>query len=95
MAEEDDSTDKSQKTEDPTPRRLEEARKRGQVVYSREVNNWVVLFTATMITALALPHIMSDIENTMGNLIGQSYDVPGDPAGLLHALRAVALRAAE
>ncbi|MBU6474637.1 MAG: flagellar biosynthesis protein FlhB [Alphaproteobacteria bacterium] len=94
MAEEDDSTDESQKTEDPTPRRLEEARKRGQVVYSREVNNWVVLFVATMITALALPRVMSDIKNMMGNLIEQSYDVPGDPASLLHAMRILCERAA-
>ncbi len=95
MADEDDTTDESQKTEDPTPRRLEEARKRGQVVYSREVNNWVILFTVTMIAALELPHIMSDMANVMGNLIAQSYDVPGDPASLLHAVRAIAVRAAK
>ncbi len=95
MAEDDDSTDQSQKTEDPTPRRLEEARKRGQVVYSREVNNWVVLFAATMLTALAIPHVMSDIKNTMGNLIAQSYDVPADPAALLHVLHVISLRAGE
>ena len=40
MAEEQDD---SQKTEDPTSRRLDEARKRGQVANSREVNNLLML----------------------------------------------------
>jgi flagellar biosynthetic protein FlhB len=40
MAEEQDD---SQKTEDPTGRRLDEARKRGQVANSREVNNLLML----------------------------------------------------
>src|SRR5262245_24620112 len=40
MAEEQDD---SQKTEDPTSRRLDEARKRGQVANSREINNLLML----------------------------------------------------
>ena len=40
MAEEQDD---SQKTEDPTSRRLDDARKRGQVANSREVNNLLML----------------------------------------------------
>src|SRR4030095_12118538 len=40
MAEEHDD---SQKTEDPTGRRLDEARSRGQVANSREVNNLLML----------------------------------------------------
>ncbi|HNB26095.1 MAG TPA: flagellar biosynthesis protein FlhB [Alphaproteobacteria bacterium] len=40
MAEE---TDDSQKTEDPTSKRLDEARSRGQVANSREVNNLLML----------------------------------------------------
>ena len=39
--------DNSQKTEDPTPKKLEEARKKGQVPMSREVNNFVMLLAAT------------------------------------------------
>jgi len=35
--------DDSQKTEDPTGRRLDEARNRGQVANSREVNNLLML----------------------------------------------------
>jgi flagellar biosynthetic protein FlhB len=40
--------DDSQKTEDPTSRRLDEARKRGQVANSREVNNLLMLGVFSM-----------------------------------------------
>ena len=40
MAEE---TDKDDKTEEPTPRKLDEARKRGEIVYSQEVATWIML----------------------------------------------------
>ena len=87
MAEEEDTTDKSQKTEDPTPRKLEEARKRGQVVNSKEVNNWIVLFTAALVVIAAGPGIMSDIKNTLGNFLEQSYSIPTDPEGLGQAMK--------
>ena len=35
--------DKSQKTEDPTPKKLEDAIKRGQVAFSREVTTFIML----------------------------------------------------
>ena len=87
MAEEDDTTDKSQKTEDPTPRKLEEARKRGQVVNSKEINNWIVLFTITMVVITAGSGIMSDIKNTLGTFLEQSWTIPTDPEGLGNAMK--------
>ena len=50
----DDNTDDSQKTEDPTPRKLEESRKKGDVPLSRELNNWIMLLAGTIVI-LALP----------------------------------------
>jgi flagellar biosynthetic protein FlhB len=41
-----DDVDQSQKTEEPSQRRLAKARDKGQVVQSREVNNWFVIGTA-------------------------------------------------
>lgn len=88
---EDDSED-GQKTEDPTPRRLEEAHKRGQVVHSREVNNWFVLFASTLVIVMAGPGIMSDMSELFKGLLEQSYAVPTDAAGLGAAVRDVAGR---
>jgi flagellar biosynthesis protein FlhB len=52
MAEE---QDKSQKTEDPTQKRLEEARKKGDVAKSQDVPVWFLLAAAAAIMAAAGP----------------------------------------
>ena len=87
MAEEDDSTDQSQKTEDPTPRRLEEARKRGQVISSREINNWMLFFTATILVVVSGPQLMSNIKNLLRNFLAKSYAIPTDQVGLTKVLQ--------
>ena len=48
MAEEQD-TDHSQKAEDPTQKRLDDAVKRGDVVKSQEVNTWFIIAGATLV----------------------------------------------
>lgn len=62
MAEE----DKSQKTEQPTGKRLEEARKKGQVAQSKEINNWFILFAGAIVILLLSPYlgrvIIADLE---------------------------------
>jgi flagellar biosynthetic protein FlhB len=92
VADEDDSGDQSQKTEDPTPRRLEEARKRGQVVSSREINNWMVLFAATVLVVTAGPGIVIDIKNLLRNFLEQSYAIPMDNVGLSKVIVSLAMR---
>lgn len=82
MAEDGDQTDKSQKTEDPTPRKLEEARKRGQVAQSREVNNWFVMFTATMLVMIAGPGVMSDLSAVLRKFLEIPHMVATDGVGL-------------
>jgi flagellar biosynthesis protein FlhB len=46
-----DETDKSQKTEEPTQKRLEEARKKGDVVKSQDVPIWFLLLAAAGVMA--------------------------------------------
>ena len=73
--------DDSSKTEDPTPRRLEEARRKGQVALSREANSWLMLLTATLlIMALAGP-VMSKFEQMLVVYLEQSHALPGIPGG--------------
>ncbi|HEY9078928.1 flagellar biosynthesis protein FlhB [Magnetovibrio sp.] len=57
MAEEDDS----QKTEDPTARKLSKAREKGQVGTSQEVKSWAILLGAAMGLAVLAPWTMSHI----------------------------------
>ena len=75
MAEEE--SDASEHTEDPTPRRLEEAIRRGDVVKSPEVNTWfmiaggalmIMLFAEPMATSLA-----GDVPRPARQLLPNSY----------------------
>ncbi len=78
----DESTDDSQKTEDPTPKKLEEARKRGQVALSREVNNWVMLFAGTIFIVAFLGTMMTELTAVMRVFIENAHSLPQMPGGL-------------
>ncbi len=43
-----DQTDDSDKTEDPTQKRISEARQKGQVARSQEVNHWFIILAAAL-----------------------------------------------
>ncbi len=74
--------DDSQKTEEPTPKKLEEARKRGQIAMSREVNNWVMLFAATLLIAILSGAMMEKLTFLMQTYIEQAHNLPSMPGGL-------------
>ncbi|MGN6412024.1 MAG: EscU/YscU/HrcU family type III secretion system export apparatus switch protein, partial [Nitrobacter sp.] len=44
-----DESDETEKTEDPTQKRLDDAIERGDVVKSQEVNTWFVIAGATLV----------------------------------------------
>jgi len=56
-----DNQDKAQKTEEPTQKKLDDARKKGQGVSSREVANWFMLTAGALVVIGMAPSIMSDI----------------------------------
>ncbi len=77
----DSDHDDSQKTEDPTPKKIEESRKRGQVAMSREINNWVMLFTATIVVLSIGPAVMSNLTVHMKSYIEKAHTMPSVPGG--------------
>lgn len=76
-----DQEDDSSKTEDPTPKKLEEARKKGQVPISREINNWIMLLTGTIVVLAIGPSMMADMGRYMRTFIEQPHMLPGVPGG--------------
>jgi flagellar biosynthetic protein FlhB len=79
MAEEGDSTDK---TEDPTSKRLEEALKRGDVVKSQEVNTWFVIAGATLVLMAFSGGMGDGLTTTMRGLIANAHDIRVDGPAL-------------
>jgi len=57
-----------EKTEKATPKRRQEARKKGQVLKSNEVNSAVLLAAAFFLLKQLLPSMLSKIENYISNL---------------------------
>ena len=79
MAEDSDSTDK---TEEPTQKRLEEALKRGDVVKSQEVNTWFIIVGATLVLMAFSSGMGANLTTTMRGLLANSYDIPLDGPAL-------------
>ncbi len=79
-------SDDSQKTEEPTPKKLEESRKKGQVPMSREINNWVMLFAGTLIIGALGNSVLGDLKNFLAFFIGNAHEIPFAPGGVAIAL---------
>jgi flagellar biosynthetic protein FlhB len=77
-----DGEDDSSKTEDPTPKKLEEARKKGQVPMSREINNWVMLMAGTLVVLAMGPSMMESIMATLRTYLERADDLPPVPGGM-------------
>ncbi len=74
--------DDAQKTEEPTSKKLEEARKKGNIALSREVNNWIMLFAGTIMIAALMPYFFSETTKILKFYIEQSYMGEGTPGGM-------------
>lgn len=79
MAEGDDP---AQKTEEPTPKKLREAREKGQVAVSREINNWVMLAAIGVVIALMAGNILSGFTLYLRRFIANPHMFSTDPAAL-------------
>jgi len=72
------SSDDSQKTEDPTGRRLQEARDQGQVAKSQEVNNLLMILALTISVVMFGGAIARDIVNMSLPFVESPDKVPTD-----------------
>jgi flagellar biosynthesis protein FlhB len=84
MAEEDDTSDK---TEDPTQKRLDEAIERGDVVKSQEINTWFVVAGGTLVMSTFSGSIGGGIMQPLRNLIANSWMIRIDGPGLLRLVK--------
>lgn len=72
MAENDSN---QEKTEHPTPKRLEEARKKGQVVTSREVTTWFMILSSCIVVIAFLPSITHDTAVLLTFFVEKSHEI--------------------
>jgi flagellar biosynthesis protein FlhB len=78
-----DDNDASDKTEDPTQKRLDDAHDRGDVAKSQEINTWFVIAGGTLVLSTFSGSIGSGILVPMRNLVANSWMIHADGPGLL------------
>lgn len=64
--------DKSQKTEEPTERKLSKAREKGQVPKSQEVNHFFMLLAIATVVSLSLPGLMAELFDLFGAIFTEA-----------------------
>jgi flagellar biosynthesis protein FlhB len=74
--------DSSDKTQDPTQKRLDDAHERGDVAKSQEVNTWFMIAGATLVLS-SFSGSIGSIQMPLRNLIANSWMVRVDGPGLL------------
>ena len=83
MAEENES---GQRTEEPTPKKLDEARKQGQFANSREVNHWFMILAASIVVMALAPAFTRQITRAMIRFIDAPDLIATDSHALSHAM---------
>ena len=74
--------DDSQKTEEPTQKRLQDARDKGELSNSREVNNFMLLATATLLLATLTPSAMQQLTSILKVYLSSPAQMPMDGASI-------------
>ena len=87
MAEE--QQDASEKTEDPTQKRLDEAIERGDVVKSQEVSTWFVIAGATLVLVAFSAGVGGGLTTTLRGLIANAHDIRVDGPALPHLFETI------
>jgi flagellar biosynthetic protein FlhB len=85
MADEDDS----EKTEDPTQKRLDEALERGDVVKSQEINTWFVIAGATLVMSTFSGSMGGGIMQPLRNLLANAWMIRTDGPGLMQLAKSL------
>jgi flagellar biosynthetic protein FlhB len=83
--------DTSEKTQDPTQKRLDDAHERGDVAKSQEVNTWFLIAGGTLVMSSFSGSIGPGIEMPLRNLIENSWMIQVDGPGLLALAQSLCL----
>ena len=82
-----DQQDDTEKSEEPTQKRLDEALERGDVVKSQEVNTWFVLGAATLVLLSFSGDMSSGLNGMLRGLLAQAHAIPVDGRGLIAVMQ--------
>ena len=87
----DDQPEQSEKTEEPTHKRLEDAHRRGDVAKSQEVNAWFVMVAATLVVVMFGDTMMRSLATGLEVFIARPHEIAMDGEHLRAVSRKVGL----
>ena len=76
------------RTEDPTQKKLDDAHQRGDVVKSQEVSTWFVIGGGALMLSAFSGSMSSGLTTTFRGFVANSYQIPVDGRGLIALLGA-------
>ena len=77
------AADDDDKTEEPTQKRIDDALKRGEIVYSAEVGAAFSLFAATLIVAFMAAPMANELGQALRGALSNAHELPADGHGLM------------
>jgi len=86
--------DKSEKTEEPTERKLRKAREQGDVAKSQEVASWFTLAAGLAVVAAFAPSVARDLSGSLSLFFSQAGSLSADPAAAVQIAAAAGWRMA-
>jgi len=78
-----DEREQSERSEEPTQKRLDEAIQRGDVVKSQEVNTWFIIGAATLCLMIFSGSMGAGLETALRGLLANAHAVAFDRGGLM------------
>lgn len=82
------------KTEEPTPKRISDARDKGQVATSREINNLFALAGATMLVLFLIPALMDDLRQVLVIFFDRPHLIVLGDGGLIRLIARITVEVA-
>jgi flagellar biosynthetic protein FlhB len=79
-------SDESQKTEDPTQRRLDQAREKGQVAKSQEINHWFIFLGMAVVVTVFATSMARGVVGTLRQFIEHPHAIRIDTLQLREVL---------
>lgn len=83
MAEDDDD---SEKTEEPSQKRLDDARKKGNIAKSQEVTSWFMMLAATLFVMMFAGDMATSLAGLLASYLANAGDLPADGAAIDQSL---------
>lgn len=77
-----EGSDDSEKTEDPTQKRLRDAHQKGDVPKSQEVSTWFTLAGTTLLIALFAPAVAASLSGQIKGFFEHAHQIPVDGLAL-------------